>query len=422
MAFAGKLMSIASPDNRAKFIEGFKTDFNVGREDTQEISNEARKRKGLPKEMPQIQSYGANHPTLYRAREAIGLPVDKDYAAVREERGLGLSNDTVTKYGQLAGTIARDVVEDGSRALWWLLNAPQAAVQVLGDLGIQGANMKKFYDPNNPYNPNLLQGKHIYRDKDGRTLDSGETNKIIEAGLGRLVPDTDKARKGEMKLQLRGGATYVNDPERPGKKTVAVSNNSAVAQKLPLLGAGIGVNTAVGLMNPFGGAEGYKAISPSEEDPSQTDNVLFEVANKYILGRTGGLLPYDEFSKVRPDVSPEEYKRYKAYKGSRQGDINPFDGDFAIPYVIKGTDDGIHGAELDFLGRSIPVNTGVIPIASSIAGAALGGIQPGGSRLSTLAKSTLGGLTGLTAGNMAGGLLEAERRRRNEIENQQQIY
>ena len=31
--------------------------------------------------------------------------------------------------------------------------------------------------------------------------------------------------------------------------------------------SGIAINTGLGLMTPFGGAEGYKAASPSEEDP-----------------------------------------------------------------------------------------------------------------------------------------------------------
>ena len=420
MNFAGRLLAQAvGEDNALKLTEGFAKDFGIGRERTQEISNEARKRKGLPKEMPQIESYFANHPTQYRIREAVGLPIDPVYAQVREEYGDALSKDTYEKYGQLAGTIARDVVEDGSRALWWLLNAPQAAVQVLGDLGIQSANMKKFYDPNNPYNENLLQGKHIVRDSAGNTIDSGMINKALEMGLGTMVKDTDKsAAAGAMKFQPKGGVSYVDDPENPGRRVLAQNNYSAVAQKLPLVAAGLGVNTAIGLMNPFGGAEGYKAVLPSDEDPNKTDNVLGEIASKYILGRTGGLLPYDEFSKVRPDVSPEEYKAYKAYKGSRQADLNPLDGDFSLPYIIKGTDEGIHGAEIDFLGRSIPVNTGVIPIASAIAGGALGSRLPKSrTGMSTLASSTLASLVGLGGGNVAGGLLEAERRRRNEAEN-----
>ena len=65
-------------------------------------------------------------------------------------------------------------------------------------------------------------------------------------------------------------------------------------------------------MTPFGGPEGYKANNPSPEDPTKTNNVIAEVAQKYILGKTGGLLPYSEFSKVRPDVSRAEYNMYQA--------------------------------------------------------------------------------------------------------------
>ena len=58
---------------------------------------------------------------------------------------------------------------------------------------------------------------------------------------------------------------------------------------------GVAINSGLGLLTPFGGAEGYKAAIPNEEDPTKTDNVLGEVALKYFMGRTGNLLPYDEF-------------------------------------------------------------------------------------------------------------------------------
>ena len=91
--------------------------------------------------------------------------------------------------------------------------------------------------------------------------------------------------------------------------------------------AGIAMNTGLGLMTPFGGAEGYKAALPDPEDPSKTNNVLGEIAAKYILGRTGNLLPWDEFKKVRPDVSKGEYQRYKAFKFDNDMDFDPSDGD-----------------------------------------------------------------------------------------------
>ena len=50
-------------------------------------------------------------------------------------------------------------------------------------------------------------------------------------------------------------------------------------------------------MTPFGGAEGYQAVVPSDEDKTKTDNVVLEVGQKYLLGSTGKLLPYSEFKK-----------------------------------------------------------------------------------------------------------------------------
>ena len=87
-----------------------------------------------------------------------------------------------------------------------------------------------------------------------------------------------------------------------------------------------------------------------------------EVGAKYILGRTGNLLPYDEFSKHRPDVSRGDYNAYKAFKYKKDGDFDLSDGDFTVPTgVIKGTMDGIHGPEIQFLGRNLPVTTTMIP-------------------------------------------------------------
>ena len=47
---------------------------------------------------------------------------------------------------------------------------------------------------------------------------------------------------------------------------------------------------------------------------------------KYFLGRTGNLLPYEEFSKYRPDVDVGEYNRYKAFKYDKDMDFDPRDG------------------------------------------------------------------------------------------------
>ena len=121
----------------------------------------------------------------------------------------------------------------------------------------------------------------------------------------------------------------------------------------------------------FGGYEGYEAVIPSAEDPTKTDNVVGEIAAKYLMGRTGNLLPYDEFKKVRPDVSKDEYMRYKAFKFDKDGDMNIFDdGQVTLPTgALKFAE---IRAELQFLGRSLPVNTALIPFAGAVGGAMIG--------------------------------------------------
>ena len=126
------------------------------------------------------------------------------------------------------------------------------------------------------------------------------------------------------------------------------------------------------------------------------------------------MLPYDEFKKVRPDVSKSEYNAYKAFKWDKNMDFDLSDGDITGPAAaFKYTNEGIHGPEVQFLGRSLPVTTGIIPYASAVAGSALGvrSARPirGGLR---------GGLGGLAAGQVMGNLIEGERRRRNKEENE----
>ena len=100
-------------------------------------------------------------------------------------------------------------------------------------------------------------------------------------------------------------------------------------------------------MGQFGRAPGYKAVVPSEDDPRETADPVMEAASRY-LGRTGRLLPYDEFVKERPDVSPEEFRAYKQYLFGNQG-------------VLKATDEGILGPEVAFMGKSIPCVDGHRP-------------------------------------------------------------
>tara|TARA_B000000565_G_scaffold207647_1_gene161043 strand:- start:328 stop:1647 length:1320 start_codon:yes stop_codon:yes gene_type:complete len=104
---------------------------------------------------------------------------------------------------------------------------------------------------------------------------------------------------------------------------------------------------------------GYKATLPDPMNPTETTNPLGELANRYFLGRAGGLLPYEEFVKERPDVSREEYNAYKNYL-------------FTGKSPIKATLDGIQGPEVTFMGKSIPLATGLLPMAAAVVGARRG--------------------------------------------------
>ena len=84
--------------------------------------------------------------------------------------------------------------------------------------------------------------------------------------------------------------------------------------------------------------------------------------------------------------------------------------------IVKYNNDGIHGAEVQFLGRSLPVNTGLVPYATAL-GLGAAGLAIGGKER-RIKGGVLGGFAGLAVGQIAGSLLENERRRRNTIENE----
>ena len=309
---------------------------------------------------------------------------------VYRQMGMGLSDDRATRVGQILGHIGSDLTQDTSRSLWWLLNAPQAVGNVITEGAVAAANPKLYNEIELLYD----------------AADNLVTSKNVDEAVAKGAMDMKSGR-------LKKGYSYQEQDD--GELAIGKRKYEPGDVESLMIPAGLAINASIGLMNPFGGAEGYKAALPSEEDPSKTSNVLGEIASKYILGRTGNLLPWEEFKKVRPDVSKDEYMRYKAFKFDKDMDVNPFDdGQVTLPTgVAKYTNEGIHGPEVQFLGRSLPIATGILPAATAIAGTALGvrGRRP-------IKQGLLGGLAG-AAGGMATGMgIEEERRRRNALENQ----
>ena len=108
--------------------------------------------------------------------------------------------------------------------------------------------------------------------------------------------------------------------------------------------------------------------------------------------------------------------RYKAFKFDNKGDANPFDdGQVVLPTgVIKATTEGIHGPEIQFLGKSLPIATTVMPTAAAILGTAYGARGRYGGPGRGLAAGLGSALGAMGIGNA----IEEERRRRNALENQ----
>ena len=84
--------------------------------------------------------------------------------------------------------------------------------------------------------------------------------------------------------------------------------------------------------------------------------------------------------------------------------------------LIRTTNEGIHGPELQFMGRSLPLTTGIVPYIGALAGG-IAGVRTKRPILGGVG----GGMAGLAVGQILGQLVEGERRRRNAIENESNI-
>ena len=405
-------LDVRKPEVREKLGSAFSDEYGIGREDTQSAFYRERQIKGLQREAPMAESMLSTYPASYRTREAMGM-ADPAAVQARAEYDMGLKSDPGERVAQAVGTAAADVTQDKSRSIYWLMNALQATGQVINDAALNFASKGGLYSKSPVINPDtgealLAPRAGLAREEMEQRLDSARKAGILIQGSKDGKLDDQPRRKystGEVPGGAKGESYYTKRDYEPGH---------IAALAIP---TGFAINQGLGLMTPFGGYEGYKAVIPDEEDPSKSANPIGEVAAKYIMGRTGNLLPYDEFVKVRPDVSREEYNRYKAFKFDKEGDLNPLDGDITIPTgVLKYTNEGIHGPEVQMLGRSLPVTTGVIPFASGVVGGMLG--VAGKNNTNRVKRGMLGSVGGVVGGEIVGHIIENERRRRNAADNE----
>ena len=360
--------------------------FGQGREDNRRAFMNAREDKGLEPEPTRIESMFGQNRTIGLINQLFGKADPAQLEALRQ-MGMELSNDRSTRIGQVLGHLAADLTQDRSREVWWLLNAPQAVANVANEFAISRAN------------PNIFDKLDPVLDRMGNPMKASSPEAI---DMGYVDGKSGRPKKGFKVRDEEGERVLKKRRYDPGH---------AAALGIPV---GVAINSGIGLLNPMGGQEGYEAAIPDAEDKSKTANVLAEVGSKYILGRSGNLLPWSEFKEQRPDVSKDEYMRYKAFKFDNKGDGNIFDdGQVTLPSgVLKYNNDGIHGAEVQFLGRSLPLATAILPAATAIAGTALG-VRRG----RPIKDGFLGGTAGLLGGMATGNIIEDERRRRNAAAN-----
>ena len=399
-----------SAENRQQFSQGFQKDYQLGREDAQVAFYRKRDLQGKQKEAPRAETLFATHPGTTRLREATNM-ISPEHQRALVEQNMHLEKDQPLAFqaGQFGGTLAADVTQDASRSVWWLINALQASGEVINELALSNKVIGT---------PELWGRSPVQRQSLSKTGKVLETRDLVKG----VDLDMEHARK-------KGMLTDIDGSERPargyswgyndkGDEVLEQRNYSPGMLAALAIPTGLAINNGLGLLTPLGGAQGFKAAAPDPDDPTKTNNVLSEVAQKYVLGKTGGLLPYSQFKQVRPDVSKAEYMAYQADKFDNSEDLNITDGDFSIlGGALKGNTDGILGPEVSMLGRSLPITTGVVPFASALAGN-LVGARIGHSRYKKGAAGGLvGGLGGLAVGTVGGATIENERRRRNGIEN-----
>ncbi len=136
------------------------------------------------------------------------------------------------------------------------------------------------------------------------------------------------------------------------------------AQVLAMAAATNAMSVGSGNMNYFnlgeaGRPTGFAATDPTLEDPRQTNNIALEYFNRNVLGRTGRLLPWEEFHAERPGVDYDTYAAYQEYLR-----------DPGLLGMAKGTLNGVDGPEARIMGyRMTPL--GAIASAAAIGGGVL---------------------------------------------------
>ena len=121
-----------------------------------------------------------------------------------------------------------------------------------------------------------------------------------------------------------------------GRLVMKAEGYGPLGQAIGATGLALGMELASGNIDPTnlgeaGRPKGYSVLFPKEIeqvnpetgeteivlDRTKSNNPAAELAARYFLNRTGRILPEEEFLKERPDVTPEEYARFRDAKNSK---------------------------------------------------------------------------------------------------------
>ncbi|QNI88894.1 hypothetical protein [Synechococcus sp. ROS8604] len=357
------------------------------------------------------------------------------------------------KLGYGAGGLANDFTNNASRNAWWLINAIQAPVDLASEATVAHLNPDLYREEAVELQDAIDKGLVRYSpDYDEEAIKRAVTNRGViseplpnltgeAADFGGYTREGEAADRAATERAVRDEMYSRNNAKNykraaPGVRVRFDKGNNrfevrrrayspTLVNLASMLPAATAVNIGIGLLGGedngtiTGRQAGYTAAVPDEIDPRKTSNALAEVGMRYFLGREGRLMDADDFLLERPDVSAAEYANYRGYLQDRGTDLNPFDdGKFNLAGILKGTDDGIRGPELQFLGKSVGLNDTGVPVATTLLGSALGalaGRRTGirGNKPAVIGALAAGGLTGLVGGQAAGAALEDNRRRKN---------
>jgi hypothetical protein len=279
-----------------------------------------------------------------------------------------LDYNAAARIGHILGALGKDFTTDGSRVVYWALNHPLAVTSVFAEMAAEAAKLSD----------DVLRAE--YRAKGQKEPGRAQIEEEWAKRMGFFHPENPT---GRMPAVLAKQAI----PILASTAVVATSGNHDI------------LNLAQGARAP-----GFKPVFPNYDDPTQTENVPLELAARYIAGRRGRLLPWEEFTQERPEVSPSDYEAYRDLERSRG----------ALGGLAKGTMRNLEGEpEVQLMGFRTPLSS-----VGTAAGTMLGGIagshignrrlllkEPEGVR--RVAGALLGGLAGAGAGNVGTRLTNA---------------